>query len=157
MIKSYKKLLEMESVALLRLEQDKKALERAHSVMYQKKEPLVNALIRYLKNSLSIDYEHIVMQDIDGNIADVLVRSNSELFNTQLKSKDILEYNIENLIDKRMFNSLNDIIIIDLSVDPKYLNIGYLCDSLEYKYLTYSRELKEKLELFVEYVLKSLI
>lgn len=157
MIKSYKKLLEMESVALLRLEQDKKALEKVYSVMYQKKEPLVNALIRYLKNSLSFDYEHVIVEDADGNIADVLVRINNEFFNTQLKSKDMLEYNVENLIDKRMFNNLNDIIIIDLAGEPEYLNVGYLCDSLEYKYLTYSRELKEKLELFVEYVLKNII
>lgn len=157
MIKSYKKLLEMESVALLRLDQDKKALEMVHNVLYQKKGTIVEALIKYLKNKLSLDYEHVVVQDIDGNIADVLVRTDSELFVSQLKSKDILEYNIENLIDKRMFNNLNDIIIIDLTGEPEYLNIGYLCDSLEYRYLSYSRELKEKLELFVEYVLKNII
>lgn len=157
MIKSYKKLLEMESVALLRLDQDKKALEMVHNVLYQKKGTIVEALIKYLKNKLSLDYEHVVVQDIDGNIADVLVRTDSELFVSQLKSKDILEYNIENLIDKRMFNNLNDIIIIDLIGEPEYLNIGYLCDSLEYRYLSYSRELKEKLELFVEYVLKNII
>ena len=70
MIQSYQKLLEMESVAALKLEQDKKALEKVRKILYQDKNFILDRLITYLKRELGIDYEKYKIVDMDGNIAD---------------------------------------------------------------------------------------
>ena len=47
MVGSYKKVLEMESVASLKLEQDRKALEKIRKILYQEKSYIINKLIIY--------------------------------------------------------------------------------------------------------------
>ena len=81
MIQSYQKLLEMESVASLKLEQDKRALDKVRKILYQDKSFITDKLITYLKRELNIDYFRYKVIDIDGNVADIIVKKDSELFN----------------------------------------------------------------------------
>ena len=54
---------------------------------------------------------------------------------------------------KKYINNTDEIIIIGINSENNYLNLQYLCDSLSYKNLSYSDNLKEKLNTFTEYVL----
>ena len=125
MIQSYKKLLEMESVASLKLEQDKRALDKVRKILYQDKSFITDKLITYLKRELNIDYFRYKVIDIDGNIADIIVKKDSELFNDKIKGQDYLKFNVEELIDKRMFDNEDEIIMIDLNFDEHLINLGY--------------------------------
>lgn len=153
MIQSYKKILEMESVATLKLEQDREALNKIRKILYQEKDFIIERLITYLKRELDIDYFKYIITDIDNNIADILVKKDSEIFKNSIDGKEFLNFNAEELIDSRMFNNENEIIITDLNFDEKILNLGYICDSLNYNYLSYSDEIKDKLSIFVNYVI----
>lgn len=153
MIQSYQKILEMESVASLKLEQDRKALEKVRKTLYQDKNFIIDKLITYLKRELSIDYFRYKIVDIDGNIADIIVKKDSVLFKNNIEGKDFLNFNAEELIDKRMFDNDDEIIIADFNFDENLLNLGYLCDSLNYNYLSYSDEIKDKLSTFINYVI----
>lgn len=153
MIQSYQKVLEMESVALLKLEQDRKALEKIRKILYQEKDFIIDRLITYLKRELDIDYYKYKIIDIDNNIVDILVKKDSRLFRDNIDGKEFLNFNAEELIDNRMFDNENEIIITDLNFDENLLNLGYLCDSLSYNYLSYSKEIKDKLSTFVNYVI----
>ncbi len=153
MIQSYKKILEMESIATLKLEQDRRALEKIRKLLYQEKDFIINKLIIYLKRELNIDYFKYKILDIDGNIADILVKKDSIIFKNNIEKKDFLCCNAEELIDNRAFNNKDEIIIIDLNFDEIILNLSYLCDSLNYNYLSYSEEIKDKLSTFVNYVI----
>lgn len=153
MIQSYNKILEMESIATLKLEQDRQALEKIRKLLYQEKDFIINKLIIYLKRELNIDYFKYKILDIDGNIADILVKKDSIIFKNNIEKKDFLCCNVEELIDNRVFNNKDEIIIIDLNFDEIILNLSYLCDSLNYNYLSYSEEIKDKLSTFVNYVI----
>ena len=153
MIKSYKKVLEMESVASLKLEQDRKALEKIQKVLYQDKSFITDKLIKYLKQELNIEYYSYKAIDMDSNIADLLIKKDSLIFKNTIEGKDYLSFNVEELIDSRMFDNKDEIIIMDLNFDEKLLNLGYLCDSLDYTYLSYSEDIKNKLSDFVNYVI----
>ena len=153
MIQSYNKILEMESVATLKLEQDRQALEKIRKLLYQEKDFIINKLIIYLERELNIDYFKYKILDIDGNIADILVKKDSLIFKNNIEKKDFLYCNVEELIDNRVFNNKDEIIIIDLNFDEIILNLSYLCDSLNYNYLSYSEEIKDKLSTFVNYVI----
>ena len=153
MIQSYQKVLEMESVALLKLEQDRKVLEKVRKTLYKEKDFVIDRLITYLKRELNIDYFKYKIVDIDCNVADVIVKKDSELFRNNVEEQDYLKFNVEELIDKRMFDNDDEIIITDFNFDEKLLNLGYLCDSLNYNYLSYSDKIKEKLSTFVDYVI----
>lgn len=156
MIESYKKVLQMESVAELKLEQDKKALEKIRKVLYQDKDFVINKLITYLKQELDIQYFSYKIIDFDGNIADILVKQDSTIF-AKIQGKDFVEFNVEELIDSRMFDNKDEIIITDLNFDENILNLGYLCDSLNYHFLSYSDVIKDKLEVFINYVINKTI
>ena len=52
MMNAYQKLLEMESVTLLKLEQDQKALNRINKILHQDKNFILNKLIIYLNREL---------------------------------------------------------------------------------------------------------
>ena len=106
-----------------------------------------------MKRELNIDYFKYKIVDIDGNVADVIVKKDSELFRNNVEEQDYLKFNVEELIDKRMFDNDDEIIITDFNFDEKLLNLGYLCDSLNYNYLSYSDKIKEKLSTFVDYVI----
>ena len=137
MIQSYQKILEMESVALLKLEQDRQVLDKIRKILYQEKNFIIDRLITYLKRELDIDYFKYKIIDIDDNIVDILVKKDSKIFKNNIKGKKILNFNAEELIDSRMFDNEDEIIITDLNFDENTLNLGYLCDSLNYNYLSY--------------------
>ena len=153
MLQSYQKILEIQSVAKLKLEQDRKALEKIGKILYQKKDFIIDKLIIYLKRELDIDYFKYKIIDIDGNTVDILVKKDSKIFKDNIEGKDFLNFNAEELIDSRMFDNKDEIIITDLSFDEKLLNLGYLCECLNYNYLSYSDEIKGKLSEFVDYVI----
>lgn len=153
MVESYKKVLEMESVTLLKLEQDKKALNCIRKILYQNKKYITEKLIEYLKKETGIKYFRYIVSDINNNVADILVKENSEIFKNNIEGKEFLEFNVEEIIDKRMFNNNDEIIITDLNFDENLLNLGYLCDSLDYNFLSYSNLIKEKLSIFINYVI----
>lgn len=153
MIQVYQKILEMESVAELKLEQDKKALELIRKTLYQEKKIIIDRLITYLKRELDINYYKYKIIDIDGNIADIIVKEDSKIFKENIEGKEFLNFNAEELIDDRIFQNEDEIIIVDLNFDENLLNLGYLCDSLSYNFSSYSNEIKEKLSIFINYVI----
>lgn len=154
MIQSYQKILEMESVATLKLEQDRRALDKIRKILYQEKDFIIDRLIAYLKRELDKDYFKYKIIDIDNNIADILVKKDSKIFKNNIDEKDFLKFNAEELIDSRMFDNEDEIIITDLNFDENLLNLGYLCDSLNYNYLSYSDEIVKKLTIFINYIIK---
>lgn len=153
MIQSYQKVLEMESVASLKLEQDKKALDKIRKILYQDKDFIIDRLITYLKGELNIDYYKYKIVDIDYNVVDVIVKKDSKIFKENIESKEFLNFNAEELIDSRIFDNDDEIIIVDMNFDENLLNLGYLCDSLNYNFLSYSDTIKDKLSTFVNYVI----
>lgn len=153
MIQSYQKVLEMLSVAELKLEQDKKALDKIKKILYQEKDFIIDRLITFLKRKLDIDYYKYKIVDINDNIVDILVKKDSKIFKDNIDGKEYLNFNAEELIDIRIFDNEDEIIIIDLNSDENLLNLGYLCDSLNYNFLSYSETIKDKLSTFVNYVI----
>ncbi len=153
MIQSYQKILEMESVASLRLEQDRKALDKIRKILYQEKDFIIDRLITYLKRELDIDYYKYKIVDIDCNVVDIIVKKDSKIFKENIEGKEFLNFNAEELIDSRMFDNEDEIIITDLNFDENLINLGYLCDSLSYNFLSYSNEIKDKLSTFVNYII----
>ena len=153
MIESYKKVLEMESVVELKIEQDKKALEKIRRILYQDKDFILDKLISYLKQELNISYFKYKIVDLDNNIIDIIVKENSKIYKENIEGKEFINFNGEELIDNRIFNNEDEIIIVDINFDEELLNLGYLCDSLNYNFLSYSESIKEKLSTFIEYVI----
>ena len=153
MIESYKKVLEMESVVELKIEQDKKALEKIRKILYQDKDFILDKLISYLKQELNISYFKYKIIDIDNNVIDILVKENSKIYKENIEGKEFINLNGEELIDNRIFNNEDEIIIVDINFDKELLNLGYLCDSLNYNFLSYSESIKEKLSTFIDYVI----
>lgn len=153
MIESYQKILEMESVATLKLEQDRNALDKIRKVLYQEKDFIINRLITYLKRELDIEYYKYKIVDINDNVVDIIVKEDSKIFKENIEDKEFLNFDAEELIDSRMFDNKDEIIITDLNFDDKLLNLGYLCDSLDYNFLSYSDIIKDKLSAFVNYVI----
>ena len=153
MIESYQKILEMESVASLKLEQDKKALEKINRILNQEKDFIVGKLIAYLKKELNFEYYKYKIIDIDNNIVDIIVKKDSSIFKENIENKEFLNFNAEELIDNRMFDNKDEIIILDFNGDENIINLGYICESLNYRYLSYSEKIKDKLSIFVNYVI----
>lgn len=153
MIESYKKVLEMESVVELKIEQDKKALEKIRKILYQDKDFILDKLISYLEQELNISYFKYKIIDIDNNVIDILVKENSKIYKENIEGKEFINFNGEELIDNRIFNNEDEIIIVDINFDKELLNLGYLCDSLNYNFLSYSESIKEKLSTFIDYVI----
>ena len=156
-MESYKKLLEMESVVESKLKDDKKNLEEIRKVLYQDKNFILNKLIIYLKNELNADYYKYKIKDIDNNIADILVKSDSKIFKQNIEGKEYLDFNAEELIDCRIFDNKNEIIIVDLNFDENLLDLGYICDSLNYNFLSYSDTIRDTLFTFINYVINKKI
>ena len=53
-------------------------------------------------------------------------------------------------------NIMADKLIKDINFDEGLINLEYLCDSLNYNYLSYSNDVKEKLSIFISYVIKKI-
>lgn len=157
MVKSYQKILDMESMIMLRLEQNRKKLDNIRQILYHEKDSIINTLIKYLKIELNKDYFKYKIIDINNNIADILVSQDSEIFKNLIQGNDFFEFNIEDLIDNKIFNNQEEIIIIDLNFEDKKINLGYLCDSLNYKNLSYSERLKNALTYFIDLVINKKI
>jgi len=157
MVKSYQKILDMESMIMLRLEQNRKKLDNIRQILYHEKDSIINTLIKYLKIELNKDYFKYKIIDINNNIADILVSQDSEIFKNLIQGNDFFEFNIEGLIDNKIFNNQEEIIIIDLNFEDKKINLGYLCDSLNYKNLSYSERLKNSLTSFIDFVINKKI
>ena len=157
MVKSYQKILDMESMIMLRLEQNRKKLDNIRQILYHEKDSIINTLIKYLKIDLNKDYFKYKIIDINNNIADILVSQDSEIFKNLIQGNDFFEFNIEDLIDNKIFNNQEEIIIIDLNFEDKKINLGYLCDSLNYKNLSYSERLKNALTTFIDFVINKKI
>lgn len=121
---------------------------------YPEKDFIIDRLIKYLKNELNFDYFRYKVSDIDGNTADIIVKKNSEIFKNNIENQQYIKFNVEELIDKRMFSNDDEIIIIDINFDVGLINLEYLCDSLNYNYLSYSNDIKEKLSIFSSYVIR---
>ncbi len=153
MVQSYKKILEMESIAALKLEQDQKTLNKIRKVLFQQKDFIIDKLIKYLKQELDIEYFRYKVIDMDYNVADILVKKDSNIFKNYIDGKEYLNFNVEELIDSRIFDNKDEIIITDLNFDENLLNLGYLCDSLNYNFLSYSDKIKDTLSIFVNYVI----
>ena len=156
-MESYKKMLEMESVAESKLEEDKKNLEEIRKVLYQDKNFILDKLVIYLKRELNIDYYKYKIKDIDNNIADIFVKSDSKIFKQNIEGKEYLDFNVEELTDSRLFDNKDEIIIIDINFDENLLDLGYICDSLNYNFLSYSDTIRDKLSTFVNYVINKKI
>lgn len=154
---AYKKMLEMESVIESKFNEDKKNLDEIRKVLYQDKDFILDKLIIYLKKELNTDYYKYKIKDISNNIADILVKSDSKIFKQNIEGKEYLDFNAEELIDNRIFSNEDEIIITDLNFDENLLNLGYICNSLNYNFLSYSDTIKEKLSTFVNYVINKKI
>ena len=118
---------------------------------YPEKDFIIDRLIKYLKNELNLEYFRYKVSDIDGNTADILVKKDSKIFKNKIENQEYIKFNVEELIDKRMFDNDDEIIIIDINFDEGIINLEYLCDSLNYNYLSYSNDVKEKLSIFISY------
>lgn len=120
---------------------------------YPEKDFIIDRLIKYLKKELNLEYFRYKVSDIDGNTADIIVKKNSEIFKNNIENQQYIKFNVEELIDKRMFSNYDEIIIIDINFDEGLINLEYLCDSLNYNYLSYSNNIKEILSTFINYVI----
>lgn len=147
MIQAYKELLNMKSV-------DK---NKVGKILYQDKDYIVNKLIAYLKKELNIEYFQHEIIDLNGNKAIVLIKENSKMFKENIEQKEFVNFHVEELIDKRMFENKNEVIILDINSEKKLLDLEYMCESLEYNYLSYSEEIKNELSNFVNYVFNKVI
>ena len=154
MIQSYKKILEIESFIVLKMKEDKKRLSKLRKALHQEKQLVTTVLIKYLKHELNQEYFKYRVMDIDNNIADILVNKNSNIFKKYIAEKDFVTFNLESLIDNRMFKNEDEIIITDMNFDDQQINLGYLCDSLNYNNLSYSETLKDKLSVFLDFTIK---
>ena len=150
---TYKRILEMESIVLLKLQQDKKALEKIRKKFYWDKSFIIEKLIKDLEKDLGIKYFHYEIVDQDYNFIDLLVKEDSNIYVKEIKDNEFMDYNVENLIDRKYKNNSDEIIIIGINSNDSYLDLQYLCNSLNYKSLSYSQEIKERLKIFTEYVL----
>ena len=143
----------MESIVLLKLQQDKKELEKIRKKFYWDKSFIIEKLIKYLEKDLGIKYFHYEIVDQDYNFIDLLVKEDSNIYVKEIKDNEFMDYNVENLIDRKYKNNSDEIIIIGINSNDSYLDLQYLCNSLNYKSLSYSQEIKERLKIFTEYVL----
>ena len=135
----------MESIVLLKLQQDKKELEKIRKKFYWDKSFIIEKLIKYLEKDLGIKYFHYEIVDQDYNFIDLLVKEDSNIYVKEIKDNEFMDYNVENLIDRKYKNNSDEIIIIGINSNDNYLDLQYLCNSLNYKSLSYSQEIKERL------------
>lgn len=119
--------------------------------VYENKQYLIEKLIIYLKKELNYEYTNYNIKDMNENIADILVKKDSKIFNEYIKGKEYINFEIEELIDKRRFDNEDEILIINYNFENG-INLEYIQNTLKYNYLTYSKKVKEKLEIFINYI-----
>ena len=155
MSNEYIKLIEKGNNLKLELDKIKDQLNEIENIIYQDKIFFIDLLIEYLKTTTNNDYFWYKSIDIDSNVTDILVKENSELFEKHFKENTQLDFNIERLLDKNLFSTQDDIILLDMNFDDNLLDIGYLADSLEYESLSYSDNLKNTLSDFIDYIISN--
>lgn len=153
MLSSYKKVLEMKLETVNKIEEETKILIKIENTLYVKKESIINKIIDYLKSEMDIEYFSYKIIDLNGNNAEALIRKDSDIFINNIKQKQVINFNLEELIDIRRFENLDEIIILDIDSKKDIINLEYLCLSLEYKFLSYSEDLKNNLRVFLEYIM----
>ncbi len=119
--------------------------------VYENKQYLIEKLIIYLKKELNYEYTNYTIKDMNDNTADILVKKDSKIFNEYIKGKEYINFEIEELIDKRCFDNEDEILIINYNFE-KGINLEYIQNTLNYNYLSYSKKIKEKLEIFINYI-----
>lgn len=155
MSNEYIKLIEKGNNLKLELDKIKDQLNEIENIIYQDKIFFIDLLIEHLKTTTNNDYFWYKSIDIDSNVTDILVKENSELFEKHFKENTQLDFNIERLLDKNLFSTQDDIILLDMNFDDNLLDIGYLADSLEYESLSYSDNLKNTLSDFIDYIISN--
>lgn len=119
----------------------------------QNRKFILDKLIAFLKKELNIDYFRYTVLDFNGNTADLLIKKDSPIFIEYIKDKELLNFDVEELIDIRMFNNFDEIIITDLNFNDNFIDFKYLQDSLTYNFLSYYDNIKKSLYSFVDYVI----
>lgn len=152
MIESYEKLIKMKSIVSSRIEENQKLLEKIEKGLYIEKDFFVEKLILYLNMEMNREYYSYKIKDKYNNIANVLIKRNSNIFKEYIENNEKINFNIEELIDIRKFNNENEIIILSLK-DEKNINISYICETLEFETLSYSEKLKDKISQFIDYII----
>ena len=67
-------------------------MELLRKILYQEKSFIIDKLITYLKRELNIDYYKYKLIDIDDNIADILVKKDSQIFKDNIDGKEYLNF-----------------------------------------------------------------
>lgn len=155
MSNEYIKLIEKGNNLKSELDKIQEQLNELENIIYQDKMFIIDLLIEHLKATTNNDYFWYKSIDIDSNVTDILVKENSELFEKHFKENTTLDFNIERLLDKTLFNNKDDIILLDMNFADNLLDIGYLADSLEYESLSYSENLKNTLSDFIDYIISN--
>ena len=153
MLDSYKSVSNIIKVLKSEVSENKDELMKMQAVLFQDKDFFVNKIQSFLKEQIDLDYNFYTVNDINGNRAHLLVRQASKIFEKYIDGKEIIEFDIEELIDSRMFDNTNEIIILDLNFDDNLINLEYMCKTFEYYYLSYSDSFKKRLEAFIDYIL----
>ncbi|MEG1363035.1 MAG: hypothetical protein RSC92_01125 [Clostridia bacterium] len=143
----------MINIIELQIEEKNKKLKQIKQVLLEDKLYFVNTIINALKLQLNLKFFFYKVQDIDGNIVDILVKENSDIYIKYILNKEILNINAEMLLDNRMFTNTDQIILLDLNSNEKYINMEYLCNSLNYSNLSYSKNLQEILVYQIDNIL----
>ncbi len=123
------------------------------SIITWDKEKIVNLLINYLNENMNCKYLYSLIEDINGNSADTIVLKDSKLFDDEIEGHDLLKYDVELLIDRRYTKNNGEIIILELNAGANEINLEYLVESIRAEYISYSRELINYLEIFVEFLI----
>lgn len=123
-------------------------MEKVQGTFYKNKKFIIEKLITYLQKELNIEYFSYKISDMDGNIADILVKKDSRIFKENIEGKEYVNFNIEELIDSRIFDNFDEIIITNLNFDGELMDLEYLRDSLKYYYLSYSEKVRKNLAEF---------
>ena len=147
MMDSYEKILKLRQNA--KSSQNYDLLKKINMILFPNRNKFIKLLVENLKENFNTEYFCYTITDINNNIADIIVKKDSQLFKTYINNTDYLNFDIENIIDKRLFNNFNEILIVNLNFNKDFLDLSYLYDSLQYYYLSYSEELKNNLIFFI--------
>lgn len=122
--------------------------------MFKDKEYILNKLVEYLNDELKSEYFRYKVIDLHGNKADLIVKKDSDIFKENIENEEYINFNIEELVDSRIFDNKDKVIITDINTTDEVIDLEYLKSSLSYTFLSYSENLKFMLSNFVKYVIE---
>ena len=114
---------------------------------------VIGMLTDYLDERFNCKYLYSLIEDINGKSADAMVLSNSKLFVDNVEGQYPLNYDIEHLIDKRYTDNKGEVILLDSNGFSPTINIEYLANTVNSSYSPYSAELKNYLDVFVNFLI----